>query len=573
VTDALEQAGGLGPGSDGAPTTGVGRWATAAQVLAVVVLAVVLQWPRARERDFWFSDASRHALDGVFVVDLVREGGWRAPHAYGQRYFARYPALGVVYYPPFFALVEAAVYAVVGPGVGAARATVVAFGVAAGLGCYALGRAMVGPGFGLMAACCFLTMRDSVYWARDAMLEMPMAAMMVLAAWFFYLWVERERRWAVCAAAAALVAAVLTRQTAGVLVPVFAGYVVLRGKWRLLKRPEALASLAFVVVVLGCYGVFQVRYYGSQVNSSLVGEGVLAKVGSLRRWAYFARHLPRGTSLPLAVLAVPGLVAALRRRAWGIMGLCALWLVMGYVMLTYVGIRTPRYAFPFLPSVAFLAVFGVWALVPRRAWGLPTRAVVCVALLAFQLWWASGVHVPWVSDGYRQAAALVVAEPKGETVLFHGYHAGNFVYHVRVADRERRAIVLRSDKLFGRVRRLGHAEERFEPMVATDEEVAELLTAHGVGYVVIEPNGHSAASAVEPLLRDAVSRPPWRLSAEVPVASHLSKPGEGEILVYENPEAGRATAEAIPFWVPLSERTLRVTYEALRRDRQGSGRP
>jgi len=77
VTDALEQAGGLGPGSDGAPTTGVGRWATAAQVLAVVVLAVVLQWPRARERDFWFSDASRHALDGVFVVDLVREGGWR----------------------------------------------------------------------------------------------------------------------------------------------------------------------------------------------------------------------------------------------------------------------------------------------------------------------------------------------------------------------------------------------------------------------------------------------------------------------------------------------------------------
>ena len=180
--------------------------------------------------------------------------------------------------------------------------------------------------------------------------------------------------------------------------------------------------------------------------------------------------------------------------------------------------------------------------------------------------------LPHLRD-YRLLIVAALAEPKGETVLFHGYHAGNFVYHVRVADRERRAIVLRSDKLFGRVRRLGHAEERFEPMVATAEEVAELLTAHGVGYVVIEPNGHSAASAVEPLLRDAVSRPPWRLSAEVPVASHLSKPGEGEILVYENPEAGRATAEAIPFWVPLSERTLRVTYEALRRDRQGSGRP
>jgi len=150
-------------------------------------------------------------------------------------------------------------------------------------------------------------------------------------------------------------------------------------------------------------------------------------------------------------------------------------------------------------------------------------------------------------------------------VLFHGYHAGNFAFHVRLADRERRHIVLRSDKLFGRVHRLGMRDATFVSGVRSQADVEALLRAHGVGYVVVEPNNCSPADPVRPLLLAALEQAPWVERARIPLATHRAKPGSGEMRIYENPEAGQATEECIPYWVPLSRRELRIRYEALRR--------
>jgi len=551
------------------------RYGAVLQSALVVVAALALLWPRARERDFWWSDASRHGLDGVFLVDMVRDGGIVAPRAYTIRYAARYPALGVAYYPPLFAALEALAYGVAGVTYATARGVVVLFGALAGLGCYLLGRRLRGGWFGVVAAIGFLTMHDAVYWSRDVMLEMPAAALGIGAMVFSYLWVEEGRRWAVILCGVCLGAALMTKQTSAFLFAVPPAHALLRGRWRQLLTWRACAGFGLAAAVAVAYGAFLFMVYRHTLLFAVKGKGLAgAATGwGLPRLTYFFRVLPSVSSVPCVVLAAVGAAAGLWRRRWRELCLPGLWCAAAYAFATYACPGRSRFMFGVLPAVAIAGALGVWELLPARVGWVPARVIGATALVVYFGYSGLSVGVPWVSDGYRQAAGLVVAEPQGETVLFHGYHAGNFVYHVRVADRERAAIVLRSEKLFGRVHRLGHATEQFEPAVATAEEIAELLTAHGVGYVVIEPNGHSAASALDLLLRDAVSRPPWRLSAEVPVASHLAKPGEGEILVYENPEAGRATAEAIPFWVPLSERTLRVTYESLRRDRQGWGRP
>ena len=63
--------------------------------------------------DFWWSDAPRHALNGVFVKDLIAAMP-ADPPAWAMEYYVRYPALTILFYPPLFYLVSAPFYALFG---------------------------------------------------------------------------------------------------------------------------------------------------------------------------------------------------------------------------------------------------------------------------------------------------------------------------------------------------------------------------------------------------------------------------------------------------------------------------
>lgn len=52
--------------------------------------------------NFSWSDAPRHALNGAFIMDLVHDHPWDHPAAWAMDYYIRYPALRILFYPPFF---------------------------------------------------------------------------------------------------------------------------------------------------------------------------------------------------------------------------------------------------------------------------------------------------------------------------------------------------------------------------------------------------------------------------------------------------------------------------------------
>src|ERR1051325_4629796 len=60
------------------------------------------------------TDAARHAMNGVFIHDLVRSGHWSHPVEYAKAYYAQYPALSMPYHPPLFPAIEAFFFAVFG---------------------------------------------------------------------------------------------------------------------------------------------------------------------------------------------------------------------------------------------------------------------------------------------------------------------------------------------------------------------------------------------------------------------------------------------------------------------------
>src|SRR6476646_4332839 len=65
-----------------------------------IVGAVLLFVSAPHNGEFWWSDAPRHALNGVFVRDMLAAFPWRDPVGFAMQYYGRYPALTILFYPP-----------------------------------------------------------------------------------------------------------------------------------------------------------------------------------------------------------------------------------------------------------------------------------------------------------------------------------------------------------------------------------------------------------------------------------------------------------------------------------------
>src|SRR5690348_8129299 len=86
------------------------RFLQAAALL--VSFAVLMFMTSPTSGDFAWSDAPRHALNGVFLRDFLIAMPWQDPKQYAMDYYLRYPALTILFYPPLFSVFLAGSYAI-----------------------------------------------------------------------------------------------------------------------------------------------------------------------------------------------------------------------------------------------------------------------------------------------------------------------------------------------------------------------------------------------------------------------------------------------------------------------------
>src|SRR6266446_984719 len=82
--------------------------------LGLLAVTVIMYLGLPKHGDIWWSDASRNALNGAFVLDFLREAPFHHPLEFAYDYYRQWPALTIVFYPPLFYAVLAGVYAVLG---------------------------------------------------------------------------------------------------------------------------------------------------------------------------------------------------------------------------------------------------------------------------------------------------------------------------------------------------------------------------------------------------------------------------------------------------------------------------
>jgi 4-amino-4-deoxy-L-arabinose transferase-like glycosyltransferase len=492
------------------------------------ILCIFLTAPT--DLNYWWSDAGSHALNGALIHDFIASGNFTNAYAFAVDYYSRYPALTLGIYPPFFPVVEAAVFAVTGFSQFAAQLTVSLFSVLLAFFLYQLMRTAAPSLLAATAVLVLFSMPGVLLWSRQVMLEIPTCALLTGSAYFLIRYLRDSRISQLIFAILSFAAAVYTKQTAGfAIVPFTIAIIWFRG-FTVLRERNFWIAAALAIILIMPLALFTVVVASHNINVATSGVGEERMLGSETLF-WYAVNLPEVTGI-LPIVAALGYLVTSAVRGWGsprerlICGLMILWFIGDYVFISVIAHREERYALFLTVPVAILAVFFLARLLPERL-ALPVALLLAVAAFAAAI---VTQPVPRI-DGYKQVAQFVVQElPKGGVVLFHGHRSANFVLALREIGSDDPIRVLRAEKYL--VNYQPGTSLILSDRNASTADIDRLIDRYGIEYVVLQPNFWDNQPSVKNF-HDIVYSSRFTKVAEFPIIGNTFH-NDKSILIFRN---------------------------------------
>jgi hypothetical protein len=482
--------------------------------------------------DFSWSDAPRHALNGIFIRDFVVNMPLYNPKQYAVNYYLQYPALTILFYPPLFSVVLAGSYSFFGFSHAVAQGTVTFFHVLMALGTYLLVRRWLSHGYAIGAALMLVASSEIAFWGRQVMLDIPTYAWLAFTALAFVLYLDNDRPGYLYLTVLLYTGALYTKQTP-LFVPgaILLGLLAGRGSAAFRDRHVWFAALIFAAAMVPLV-MLQVKF--GQVNTGSMMGGMRQDIPrtSLQAWTYYAAQLPHQLGWPTVLLAAAYLVGAVIRPSWRLprahMVFLLAWFLLGYTLFSFVMVREPRHDLMILLPLPIFASLTIRHALDHRQSGIGPGLAVGVGVGSL-LWSLYANPIPYVG-GYVEAARFVMEHaPENSMVLFSGYRDGNFIFNMRAGDRPDLGVV-RADKLL-----LQFAIERergVRDRGITGVQIEEMIRRYAVRYVVAQTDfwrDLPSMRALDELLHDNTR---FRPVSRIALQANFPNP-DHELVIYE----------------------------------------
>jgi 4-amino-4-deoxy-L-arabinose transferase-like glycosyltransferase len=521
-----------------------GRWdrRSTGLLLCVLAIAMVAILRGIRVGEFSYNvDEAQHAVTGLYAAGLLHDHPAH-PIQYTYQFYAQYPAIGVIHWPPLFYAFEGLSFLLLGPSVVAARLTVLAFTLLGLFAWFDMVRELQNEWTAVLSTALLALLPALLLFEKTVMLEVPCLSLCIAASccWTRYLLYEKRSTlfWFVGFASAAL----LTKQNS-VYLPLFClASAFALGRWRLLVKPPVLWSVLSVALIAGPYYILVYRFHWQITKMNLTDSGVsgIAKV------VFYWKCLPGQLGWTLLALSLLGLVTSPRwdRRSTTLLMLT--WIGSCYVTFTLIGLKDARHTLYWLPPFTYFVAGMLTRMFPRQ----PLRAVAVAAaavLLGSSLVAAWSYQRPYVS-GYSAAAKAVTQIAPGGIILYDGDLPGNFIFFLRANDPRRNFLVLRKALYVYRIEKTWGSEE----LVHDREGIEDLLRHDGVRFVVVSER-MPLNFDVQRTLRDMLLSKQFRLRGRFPIYSMTQQ--TDNLLLYEN-----------VLWAPPTDKFLTIRMLTLNHD-------
>jgi hypothetical protein len=450
---------------------------------AIAILCLVVWTRQINLGGLSWSDAPQHALDGAFILDAIRAMPSHISQ-WAQDYYLRYPNLGIVtFYPPFFAGVEAAFYALLGVTVLAARFCVVAFALAALLAMYWVVRQLFDRTTGLIAAALWATLPTTILWSRQVMLEVPTVAMILIALGCYLKYRSSNSILWLALTAVTTALAFFTKQWAGFFaIVLFIDLLITLGPKKTFALRHILA-MGFVAVVIGAYMLLSSRY--AALSGSLVrGENGWQHLLTVGNWIYYLKAMPDVLGWPMIAFMTLGLfIAVSSTNTIYNLRLPMLWAIVFYLFASVIAYKEPRYFYLFVPAAVILTAGGLIHGLEKTNLAWAGRALL-LTMIGFQLiqgWFQN----PSRLASFKPAAKLIVNKPDADLVLIDANREGDFIFALRgLQGPDGKIIPLRGSKLL--YSRAARRRWGYQAYVENESQILKLIQNYGLRYIVVE---------------------------------------------------------------------------------------
>jgi hypothetical protein len=518
------------------------------QAIGVVLAFLLVAALHGQSDGLWFQgDAPRHAINGLFWWDLLKALP-RDPVDFAVRYYARYPVIAPVTYPPLFYVLEGLAFAVFGPSPHAARFVVLLFASMAGLYTMAWARRWIGPIAGWAGA--FVAfMPGIVLWSNTVMLNVPATALGLASLYHFRRWLETARMKPLVLATLFLAADLLTYYPSASVLSILAVWALFRVRdLRFDRRLLWIAATALVAFVPFVAVLFLAPVHTSRHVPTI------AFLTSMTTWTYYWSMLPGVIGWPALTLGLAGCAAGAAIARWRTeAAYVAFWIAALIASLSLLPARDPRYMLLVAPAFVIAAAIGIEAAVPY----LPTlrplwQATVLAAGLAGGVWSAARIGVPQVS-GFREVAEYLQQRAPADAVLYDGNYDGLLGFYVRVLDPHfDRRLVVADKSLYSYGPTTTFQWSQTSSVTSTDDVVNALRSRLGCRWVAIEVVPRPSSALGSRLLRQAVARAEFELVRSFPIGGA----GERRIDLYRMASDVDAVASVDLTFPSLSDRAF-----------------
>jgi hypothetical protein len=489
-------------------------------------------------------DEAQHAVTGLFIADAMHDLPLRHPAQYAYRYYAQYPAIAIVHWPPLFYVFEGLSFLTLGPSVVAARLTILLFLMLLCYQWFRLVEELQGPLTAGVSTAMLALLPTMLLFEKTVMLEIPSLALAVAAirAWIQYL--EEGRRVSIYRFALWLSAAMLCKQNSVYILVFCVLSLVATRRWERGWNRDIFIAAGLCALLVGPFYLLMLMSNGLSVAKDLSSH----QLSGLQRFAFYWKVLPTSLTVLILGLSILGFVMSGRWNHEGQTPLMVCWILAGYLTFTFFGQSEERFAIYWFPPLVYFAA-GLLIKgfrMPAVRIAMRALALAIVGLMAVRGW---GYERPYIA-GYETAAARLVTTYRSGIVLFDGKVPGDFVFFMRALDPRRHFVVLRKSLYVNDVRKNQESEE----LLHSREELRSLFKKDGIRFVVVSDSTplefHSQVS-----LRECLHSDQFQLLGRFPIQSNQPDWQNRSLLLYENKQ-----------WAPPADRVLRLRMLTLKHD-------
>ena len=499
------------------------RWIHWLLLLGSIALVCIVAARDLRVGEFDYNvDEAQHAVTGLFVSDAFRDLPIRHPVQYAFRYYAQYPAVAILHWPPLFYIVEGLSFLLLGPSVVSARISVLFFCVLLLYQWYRLIEESLDSYTAEICTAVLGLLPMLLLFEKSVMLEIPSLALGVAAIRHWIAYLEQNQRRSLYFSALWLSAALLCKQTSIYLL-VFCGLTLLiTGQWKRIFSRDAAIFAGIVGILAGPCLTLMLFVQGKAVVNDLGSY----RMNSWERITYYSLMLPTSVPPILLVLALLGAALAFRWDSPKRTAIMGCWLLAGYATFSWFGQREPRFAVYWLPPLVYFAVGFMTRFFRSGPFRIGMR-VAAAGLIFILLIPALRYQRPYIS-GYKEAASRVVKGYDSGVILFDGPVPGNFVFFLRALDPGRRFVVLRKVLYADDIRQSAGSEE----LLHSREEILNAFQEYGVRVAVVSQNLGVRFDS-QRVLRAELSSDDFTLVQRFPIVTNESHWQGENLLLYE----------------------------------------